>query len=98
MKMNKKAISSVGEVMGKPDPVRAVGGNVKWCSPNGKRSGVFSQSAAQNCRPVQQFRVWACAPQGPGRGDSKMYLHAHAHGGAIHESQKVEATEVTTDG
>ena len=46
---------------------------------------------------IQQFHFWVYTPK-HWKQDSNRYLHTCAHNSLIHNSQKVETTQVSIDG
>ena len=46
---------------------------------------------------IQQFSFWVCT-QKNWKHDLKEVPYAHVHGSTVYNSQKVEATQIFTDG
>jgi len=86
-------LTSVGKVIQKLGHLYTVGGNVKWYSLCRKQYAGFSSK--HRITILSNNSTSRHIPKRTESRDSNRYLHTKVHSSIIHNSQKVEATQVS---
>ena len=87
--------TSVGKDVEKLEPLGTPDRNAKWYSHNGTQHGSSSKYYKLNYHMFQQY-FWD-RPKRCESKDTESYVYPHVHSSIIDNSQKVEATQVSTD-
>ena len=80
----------------KREPSNTVGGNVNWCSHYGEQYGGSLKTKNRTTIRPSNPTLGYISPENENT-NSKRSMHPNVHSSSIHNSQDMEATQVSTD-